>query len=144
MVKKVYYVTNKELLFEIRKSKDRLTELNGGDTSDKEMMMQALTPRLIELLQLITRRVGTKSNWAGYTWRDDMEADAILTLLTVVLKFDVDRENPNPLAYITRCIERSFINTLHKEKKHGKIRDAILIDEGHTPSFSAQIDNSEN
>lgn len=99
-----------------------------------------LTPRLGRLILLMTDKFGHKLSWRNYSYIDDLKLEAVLNLTQNVLKFN-DAKTKNAHAYITRCIETTFIRELKRQKKHSKIRDAVLVDNGMMPSFGAQVDH---
>jgi len=96
-----------------------------------------VTDELARMLMLMARKLATKSNFAGYSYVDDMVSDALVDLMRTALKFDHERFD-NPFAYYTTCITRSFLGYLGQEKKHRRIRDAILVEIGSSPSQSYQ------
>ena len=49
------------------------------------------------------------------------------------------KEPDNPFAYYTAAVNNSFTRVLNLEKRNQTIRDDILIDSGHLPSYGRQI-----
>lgn len=96
-----------------------------------------MTPKLAQLLMTMVESYSRKGNWRGYSWIDDMRSEALVNLTMNVLKFD-ESKSDNPHAYITRCIETTFLRELRKHKRQGEIRDTLLMEEGLKPSFGAQ------
>ena len=96
-----------------------------------------MTPKLAQLLMIMVESYSRKGNWRGYSWIDDMRSEALVNLTMNVLKFD-ESKSDNPHAYITRCIETTFLRELRKHKRQGEIRDTLLMEEGLKPSFGAQ------
>lgn len=120
---KTTYLTNKELMVAIIESKAM------GKMSDK----------LAAMLQLLCSRYAKRSQFAGYTYNDDMQAYAMLGLLKTWHKFD-EVNYDNPFAYATQCLKNSFRQYLNQEKRHRDIRDMLLIEEGMNPSFGYSDD----
>lgn len=114
-----YYLTNADLLPEVIKSKE----------------LGRMTDRLASMLVLLTESYSKKSSWFGYSYREDMVADALLNLCRNALKFDPNISK-NPFAYYTQCIKTSFLQYLLDEKKHRYIRDSLLVEAGQNASFS--------
>lgn len=112
-------MTNSKLLPEVIKSK----------TAGK------ISPQLAEMLMLLTRRYASRPAFSGYTFRDDMVAEALADLCKNALKFNPERSD-NPFAFYTSCIHNSFLGFLNVEKKHRRIRDQLLVDIGENPSFN--------
>jgi hypothetical protein len=65
-VKKKNYLNNKDLLAEVLKSKE----------NDPPMM----TDKLAHMLQMLCKRYGSRGQFAGYTYNEDMQAYAMMML----------------------------------------------------------------
>ena len=61
-----------------------------------------------------------------------------LQLAMIGLQFN-EAKSDNPFAYYTAAVNNSFTRVLNIEKKNQNIRDDILIDSGHLPSYGRQI-----
>ena len=85
-------------------------------------------------------RYGTRSNWRGYTYNDEMRAQAVLQLSQIGLQFD-ESKSENPFAYYTAAVTNSFTRVLNIEKKNQNIRDDILQENNLNPSFTRQNEN---
>lgn len=105
------------------KNKDLLTELinckQTGIMSDKFATM----------LQLLVHKFADKPHFSGWTFREDMEAYAMMHLVRTWKRFNTDKYC-NAFAFYTQCIKASFYQYLNKESVQWKIRDQILIDTG--------------
>ena len=121
-----YYLTNSKLLPEVIKSKAECK----------------ISSQLAEMLMLLTKRYASRPAFSGYTFRDDMVAEALADLCKNALKFNPERSD-NPFAFYTSCIHNSFLGFLNVEKKHRKIRDQLLVDIGENPSFNFQEEYKE-
>jgi hypothetical protein len=121
-----YYLTNSKLLPEVIKSKAQC----------------AISPELATMLMLLTRRYASRPAFSGYTFKEDMVAEALADLCKNALKFNPERSD-NPFAFYTSCIHNSFLGFLNVEKKHRKIRDQLLVDIGENPSFNFQQEYRE-
>lgn len=101
-----------------------------------------MTNRLALMFMKLTERYSHRGNWRGYTYIEDMRAQALAQLAAVGLKFDESRsDNPNPFAYYTAIVTSSFTRILNVEKRSQTIRDDLLIMAGATPSFTRQVDD---
>lgn len=129
------FVNNAMLLEEIIKSKARLAE-------DPGMKLDAMTKELTRMLNIMVFRYSNKPSFIGYSYKDEMCADALLNLCAKWDKFDENRFT-NAFAYYTTLIHNCFLGTLAKEKKQARIRDAILESRGMTPSFGRQMDTDD-
>lgn len=85
------YISNKELLSEIVKSKNQ----------------QALTPRALELLQLMITRVSRVMTYKLEEDREDCVAFAMEDVAKYWNKFDPTRSN-NPFSYYTQMIKNGL------------------------------------
>jgi len=88
----------------------------------------------------LCERYGTRSNWRGYTYNDEMRSQALLQLAQIGLQFD-ESKSENPFAYYTAAITNSFTRVLNLEKKNQSIRDDILESAGLNPSYTRQTEN---
>ena len=96
-----------------------------------------ITENLGRMFLKLADRYGTRSNWRGYTYNDEMRAQAVLQLSQIGLQFD-ESKSQNPFAYYTAAVTNSFTRVLNIEKKNQNIRDDILQDNGLNPSFTRQ------
>lgn len=72
----------------------------------------------------IAKNYASKGNFSGYTWKEDMRSEAVLTCLKYMHNFDPNKQKyPNPFAYFTTIIYHSFLNYIKKQKKHSEIKD---------------------
>lgn len=110
---------------------------NGWFNRDHGKMTNNLARMFIKLCE----RYGSKGNWRGYTYNDEMRSQALLQLSQVGLQFDESKSN-NPFAYYTATITNSFTRILNVEKRNQHLRDDILEANGLNPSYTRQTDNS--
>lgn len=85
----------------------------------------------------LVERYSHRANWRGYTYVDEMRGQALVQLSQVGLQFN-ESKSDNPFAYYTAAVNNSFTRVLNLEKRNQNIRDDILIDQGHLPSYSRQ------
>ena len=81
------------------------------------------TEELGKMFLLLAERYSDRGSFAGYSWKDDMICEAVLTCIKYMHNFDVTIDKPNPFAYFSRIIHNSFLNYISKQKKHSKIKD---------------------
>ena len=106
--KRKHYVKNKDLLPEIIEYKKT------GNISEY----------LGEMIFTIAKNYASKGSFSGYTWKEDMISEAVLTVIKYMHNFDPKKQKyPNPFAYFTTIIHNAFINYIRKQKKHSKIKD---------------------
>ena len=110
---------------------------NGAFNRDHGKMTPALARMFIKLCE----RYGSKGNWRGYTYNDEMRSQALLQLSQVGLQFDESKSN-NPFAYFTATVNNSFTRVLNVEKRNQNLRDDILEMNSLQPSYTRQTDNA--
>ena len=107
---------------------------NGKFSTDHGRITNKLGTMFLKLVE----RYSHRANWRGYTYVDEMRGQALVQLSQIGLQFD-ESKSDNPFAYYTAVVNNSFTRVLNIEKKNQNIRDDILIEQGHLPSFSRQI-----
>ena len=98
-----------------------------------------MTNTLAKMFVLLTQRYGTRGNWRGYTYNDEMQGQALVQLSQIGLQFD-ESKSDNPFAYYTAAITNSFTRILNVEKKNQSLRDDVLQENGMMPSHTRQIE----
>lgn len=121
------YLNNKSLLHQVILSKE------SGAMSDE----------LAKMLIMLSQKYSKSPQFYGYSYRDDMEAFAMMMLVRTWFKFDETRSN-NPFAFYTQCIKNSFIHFLKQEKKQRNIRDEMLVGAGLNPSHTFILEHEES
>ena len=101
------------------------------------------TDNLAMMYMKLCERYGTRSNWRGYTYNDEMQGQALLQLSQIGLRFN-ELKSQNPFAYYTAAVTNSFTRVLNIEKKMQNMRDDILESNGLTPSWTRQYENDKN
>jgi hypothetical protein len=102
-----------------------------------------ITPKLANMFIKLCQRYGTRANWRGYTYNDEMQGQALLQLSQIGLQFD-ESKSANPFAYYTATITNSFTRVLNMEKKNQNLRDDLLQEAGVMPSLTRQMQNQED
>jgi hypothetical protein len=119
--KKRHYVNNKTLYEEMVKFKEavKIAEEKGKPLPQ--------VPRYVgECFLMICNKLSSKPNFAGYSYRDDMIADAIENCVASAHSFDPTKSN-NPFAYFTQIAWNAFIRRITKEKKQSYIKHKNFI-----------------
>lgn len=116
---------------------------------DKEDMLDAwleakaqnrLTPRLAGFILTLCEHYSRHKWFVGYSFREDMVAEAVMVLSANWYKFDPTKQDkPNVMAYYTTGAYRSFLAVLHREKQQQDIKDKLNILAGGSPSFNTQV-----
>ena len=102
-----------------------------------------MTNQLAMMYMKLCERYGTRANWRGYTYNDEMQSQALMQLSQIGLQFD-ESKSDNPFAYYTAAITNSFTRILNIEKKNQAIRDDLLEYNNMMPSFTRQNENTTN
>ena len=117
-----HYVTNK--LFY-----DALVERKRKRVDNPELQV---TNYIGECFVKIATNLAHKHNFNGYSYKDEMIADAIESCLAAVDKFDTEKYQ-NPFAYFTQCAYFAFLQRISREKKQQEIKGELIlkmVDEG--------------
>jgi hypothetical protein len=101
-----------------------------------------ITNKLGTMFLKLVERYSHRANWRGYTYVDEMRGQALVQLSQIGLQFN-ESKSDNPFAYYTAVVNNSFTRVLNIEKRNQNIRDDILIEQGHLPSFSRQIKHED-
>lgn len=99
-----------------------------------------ITNNLAKMFIKLCERYSMRSNWRGYTYVDEMRSHALLQLSQIGLQFN-ELKSQNPFAYYTAAVTNSFTRVLNLEKRNQNIRDDLLQEAGHMPSFSRQLEH---
>ena len=98
----------------------------------------SITNELGKMFMKLVERYSQRGNWRGYTYVDEMRGQALVQLAQIGLQFN-EAKSDNPFAYYTATVNNSFTRVLNLEKRNQTIRDDILIEQGHLPSYGRQI-----
>lgn len=120
--KNSFYVRNKDLLVEIHKYRKTCRY----DENGKYVVGSGrATETLGRMIMKIANGLAQKPNYSGYTWVDDMKAEAMLTVIKYLKNFDPEKSQ-NPFAYITQICSNSFMGYINKQKRHSKIKTHLF------------------
>lgn len=100
----------------------------------------SITNELGKMFMKLVERYSQRGNWRGYTYVDEMRGQALVQLSQIGLQFN-EAKSDNPFAYYTATVNNSFTRVLNLEKRNQTIRDDILIEQGHLPSYGRQIEH---
>jgi hypothetical protein len=94
-----------------------------------------LTEKLACMLMKLAEKYALKGNWRNYSYREEMQGQAVLQLCQVALQFD-ESKSQNPFAFLTSVSHNSFLRILNIEKKNQQLRDKLLMENNMNPSYS--------
>lgn len=110
-MKKKHYVNNAELLESLLDYQKRCRK------AKREKISKPKIPDYVAIsLMQIAEKFSHRPNFASYTFRDEMIADAIENCIMYIDNFD-PKKSRNPFAYFTQIIYYAFIRRIEKEKK---------------------------
>jgi len=127
-IKKNYYVNNARLYDSMKKYYAEAQEygINGGEEP-------RLSDYVGQCIMLIAKRLANRPNFSGYSFREEMESDAIENCVMAAKNFDPTRSS-SPFAYFTQVAWNAFIRRIAKEKrqsyiKHKNMENQSILDQ---------------
>lgn len=109
------YIDNRRFTAAIREYYER------KQTNPSERIPEEIGGYLI----LLSKKLSTRYNFNGYTYKDEMTSDGILRAIEAFKSFDPTRSNP--FAYFTKVIYRSFVQRIKKEHSERSMRDRLIM-----------------
>lgn len=79
-----------------------------------------------EAILAIPRRLATKGNFSGYSYKEDMIADAIENSIRYVRNFN-PAKSKNPFSYFTQISYYAFLRRIGLEKKQAYIKHKTIL-----------------
>lgn len=114
------YVSNKEFYEAIVERKILLKKaLENGEP------VPQISNYLAECIIKISNNLANKSNFNGYSFRDEMIYDGIENCIKYFDKFNPERST-NPFAYYTQIIYFAYLRRIAKEKQQFQIKHKII------------------
>lgn len=100
----------------------------------------AMNDEFSKMMMLLTERYSSQMRFnVCDSFREDMEAFALMTVSKVWRSFDPEKSN-NPFAYFTQVIKRAFYQFQNMERKHRNISNELLIEGGFDPSHAFMVE----
>ena len=93
-----------------------------------------ITEELGKMFIMLAAKVAKKGCYISYSYNDEMQSQAILSLCKGWHKFNMAYDNP--FAYYTQCVKNAFTYILNNEKREMRRKNAIMVDMGLNPSNS--------
>lgn len=107
------YVNNKKMYEVMKQYHEDITEKGVDNTK---------IPDYIGLcFMLIANKLATKSNFSGYSFKEEMISDGIENCIMYMKNFNPEKST-NPFAYFTQIIKFAFIRRIEREKKQQYIK----------------------
>ncbi len=117
------YVKNEELLAEFVKWREDWKALSNFDMNKKPPPSEFMTKAFLEIPVNFSRT----PKFYGYTYRDEMCADATAALLENFWKFD-PKISQKPFSFLTQICYFTFITFITKERKQSYIKYVSVND----------------
>lgn len=90
---------------------------------------------IAECFLKIAQGLSFKSNFSGYTYREEMAMDAVENCLRAIRNYDVEAAtrtgSPNAFAYFTQISWYAFLRRIAKEKKQQDLKLKYLAETGY-------------
>ena len=118
-----------------RKSKNYLNTADMLAELAKSNAQGKLTEEMGKMFVMLVRRYASVPRFSGYSYNDEMQGFAQMTLAKVWKSFNAEKYN-NPFAYFTQVVHNAFHQLDNAERKQRDIRDAVRITQGLDPSFN--------
>jgi hypothetical protein len=106
-----FYVDPKKLYYEL--SKYYIQKKNGVDPQINNYIGKSIED--------ICKGIGSRPNFAGYSYIQDMIRDGVLHCVAAVPKFNPEKSK-NPFGYFSMICWRAFLQRIAEEKKQNAIK----------------------
>jgi len=84
-------------------------------------------PRYVgEVILAIAKNLATKSNFGGYSFREEMIGDGCENCLRYLHNFDPDKSS-NPFGYLTLIMWRAFVRRIEREKTESYTKHKMIL-----------------
>lgn len=138
---KQFYVKGKDLIEQIRKYQQSMKT----DPEGKGYISQQLGLMILK----ICTRFSLHPKFFGYSYRDEMVADAVTRCLSKgVSKIDLSLANCNPFSYFTQIALNCFRARINSEKRFmstkQKYRDEVYTQYEHQQNLQRTKENEDN
>jgi DNA-directed RNA polymerase specialized sigma24 family protein len=116
--KKRNYVNNPDFYLALVSHRARIKE---ADETNKRR--PPASDYVGQAIMLIATRMARRPNFSGYSFKDEMVADAIADCVAAVDKFD-PAKSQNPFAYFNQISWNAFVRRIHREKRQAYVKHA--------------------
>lgn len=82
-------------------------------------------PYVIDCYMLLCKKLGTKYNFSGYSYKEDMISEGVMNCYLYWHNFNPDKST-NVFAYFTQISSQAFVRYIKKEKKHSVVKEEII------------------
>jgi hypothetical protein len=144
---KPHYVNNKDFSQAVV---EYVNSANEAKSENKEEPI--ITEYIGECFLKIAEGLSHKSNFSGYTYREEMVMDAVENCIKAIMNYNVEKATrtglPNAFAYFTQISYYAFLRRIAKEKKQQDIKEKYMehagayevMDSGNHPDALGIVD----
>jgi hypothetical protein len=118
---------------------------------DRDQMLQQLsisritgcwTPELTQMFQLLCANIAHSRAFIQHRDREDLIQEGLVYLLEIWTRFDIDRVDPNPFGYFTKCIFRRYSKIIKTNVEYTQfLTDARAIADHYADCFLKDSDD---
>lgn len=109
----------------VRRTKEELKDVYINPTEMEALIIQYyasendhISDKLAEMVQMIATRLGLARNFYSYSFKTEMQGDAIVKMITALRRKRFKcNEGYNPFSYFTKVAYHAFQNCIKKNKK---------------------------
>ena len=125
----IHYVNNAEFSQAVV---DYVTIVN--ECQNNNTLIPKVPDYIAQCFLKISEGLSHKSNFIGYTYREEMVMDAVENCLKAILNYNLEAATrtgkPNAFAYFTQIVWYAFLRRIAKEKKQQDIKMKYLAKSG--------------
>jgi hypothetical protein len=136
-----HYVNNKEFFTAIVAYREEFLVSKMVNENDDTIPLIQIPEYIGSCIMKIATHLAYKSNFIGYTYRDDMILDAIENCIASVDNFDPEK-SANPFAYFTQVSYYAFLRRIQKEKKNERTKNKYIESLDLSDIITQKGDNS--
>jgi len=118
------------------------------DEMEKGKDAPVIPQYVAECFLKICEGLSHKSNFVGYTYREEMVMDAVENCLKAISNYDIDKATrtgkPNGFAYFTQIAWYAFIRRINKEKRQQDIKMKYMTQSGFEEFMIAEGEDAES
>lgn len=104
------------------------------EAKEKDQSLPVVTDYIASCFLRIAEGLSHKSNFIGYTYREEMVMDAVENCLKAIENYDIEAATrtgkPNAFAYFTQITWYAFLRRIAKEKKQQDVKLKYLSKAG--------------
>ena len=120
--------------------KEFITQTRQAEAEGKERPQP--NDYICQCFMKIAQKYANRPNFLGYSYRDEMIGDAILTCIMRCHKFDPEKSN-NPFAYFTQYCHNAFLQRIKREKNQTAIKGKFITESLSSDFIDTQFNDED-